>query len=109
MKITKEELLLQTKRNWNRENNLSINIVEVQDFDSDILKFGINWGALGPVSAKRGLEFSVKLNECVMLIEGMNIESNNRNENEDTEITEFNKEMSREERNYYGRKFDESR
>ncbi len=32
-----------------------------------------------------------------------------KNRNEDVEITDFNREMSREERNYYGREFDKSR
>lgn len=30
-------------------------------------------------------------------------------EAEDVEITDFNKDMSKEERNYYGKKFDENR
>ena len=32
-----------------------------------------------------------------------------RNGNEDIETTDFNKDMSREERNYYGREFNENR
>lgn len=37
------------------------------------------------------------------------MENKDRNGNEDIEITDFNRSMSREERNYYGKELDSSR
>lgn len=42
------------------------------EFQSNILKFGISWGALGTVTPDRAREFSNKLNECISLVSAMN-------------------------------------
>lgn len=70
--MNKKINLLKKKREWNLSKNLSIDIMETGEIGSEILQFGINWGALGTVTPEKATEFSNKLNECVALVKGMN-------------------------------------
>lgn len=68
----KREILLKKRQEWNSSENLHIDIMETTEFQSNILKFGISWGALGTVTPDRAREFSNKLNECISLVSAMN-------------------------------------
>ena len=69
--MNKEEVLKRMQMGWDRRST-NIEISEIQNIDSKIKKYGINWSAIGVVTLEEAREFSNNLNECMSLVNQMN-------------------------------------